>query len=102
MGDLTIDYAGRRVSLVGHPVPMTAIKYRRPVELSANAGLVLNYGHLLRRVWGLEGDADLRPMCTAISSLRRKLGDAAENPTYIFTHPRIGYRIGWGEATGEE
>ena len=38
-------------------------------------------------------DADVRPMRTAISSLRRKLGHDAENPAYIFTEPRVGYRM---------
>ena len=33
LGDLTIDYAERRVSLVGRPVEMTAIEYRTLAEL---------------------------------------------------------------------
>lgn len=41
-------------------------------------------------------------MCTAISSLRRKLGDDAENPTYIFTQLRVGYRMPRGETKGTE
>ncbi len=102
LGDLTIDYAGRRVTLAGRPVRMTAIEYRTLTELSANAGRVLTYEHLLRRVWRLEGDADLRPMRTAMSSLRRKLGDDAENPTYIFTELRVGYRMPKGETKGRE
>ena len=32
-------------------------------------------------------------MRTAISSLRRKLGDNAENPADIFTEFRVGYRM---------
>jgi two-component system KDP operon response regulator KdpE len=94
LGDLAIDYSGRRVSLAGRTVPLTDIEYRTLAELAANAGRVLTYEHLLRRVWRLEGDADLRPMRTAISSLRRKLGDDAEEPTYIFTFTqfRVGYR----------
>ena len=32
-------------------------------------------------------------MRTVISSLRRKLGDDAEDPAYIFTQLRIGYRM---------
>ena len=63
------------------------------VELSANAGRVLTYGHLLRRVWGVEGDADVRPMRTAISAIRRELGDDADNPAYIFTELRVGYKM---------
>ena len=56
---------------------------------------MLTYEHLLRRVWRL--DADIRPMRTAIGSIRRKLGDAAENPAYIFTEIRVGYRMPKGE-----
>ncbi len=40
-------------------------------------------------------------MRTAISSLRRKLGDDAEDPTYIFTEPRVGYRMPKGEGQAE-
>ena len=42
-------------------------------------------------------DADVRPMRTDISSLRRKLGVNAENPAYLFTEPRVGYRMSKGE-----
>ena len=37
-------------------------------------------------------ETDLRPMRTVISTLRRKLGDAAGNPAYIFTQPCVGFR----------
>ena len=38
-------------------------------------------------------DADVRPTRTATSSLRRKLGDKAENPACTFTQLRVGYRM---------
>ena len=93
LGDLTIDYAEHQVSVAGRPVQLTAIEYRTLVELASNAGRVLTYEHLLRRVWRLEADADLRPMRTVIRSLRRKLGDDFKDPTYIFTQLRVGYRM---------
>ena len=93
LGELTIDYVARRVTLAGSPVRLAPIEYRTLVELSANAGRVLPYDHLLQRVWGAEGDSDMRPMRTVISQLRRRLGDDSDNPTYIFTEPRIGYRM---------
>ena len=102
LGDLTINYDERLVSLDGHPVELTDIEYRTLAELASNAGRVLTYEHLLRRIWRLEADADVRPMRTAISSLRRKLGDDAEDPTYIFTQLRVGYRMPQGETKGEE
>ena len=102
LGDLEIDYAERRVSVAGSPVRLIAIEYRMLAELSANAGRVVAYEHLLQRVWGAKSDGDVRPMRTVVSSLRRKLGDDADNPTYIFTEPRVGYRMPKGEGQEPE
>ena len=97
LGDLTIDYAERSVTLAGRPLPLIAMEYRLLAELSANAGRVLTHEHLLERVWGEKSSGDVRPMRTIVSKLRRKLGDDADNPTYIFTEPRVGYRMPRGE-----
>ena len=32
-------------------------------------------------------------MRTMVGKLCRKLGDDAQNPTYIFAKPRVGYRM---------
>ena len=100
-GDLTVDYAGRRVTLAGRPVQLTAIEYGLLLELSANAGRVLTYDRLLQRVWGLRRrSGDSRRVRTAAKQLRRKLGDDANNPTYILNEPRVGYRMEKGEEAG--
>ncbi|MXY35314.1 MAG: response regulator, partial [Dehalococcoidia bacterium] len=99
-GDLVVDYAERRVSVAGHPVRLTAIEYRLLVELSANAGRTLTYDHLLERVWDRRSDGDVRPMRSAVRSLRRKLGDDANDPTYLFTESRVGYRFASSEGQG--
>ena len=102
-GDLTIDYTGRRATLAARPVHLTPTEYRVLAELSANAGRVLTYERLLDRVWGIrERDGDVRPIRTTIGRLRRKLGDDADNPIYIFTEPRVGYRMPEGEMWSEE
>ena len=93
LGDLTIDYGERLVTLRGNPMDLTDIQYRLLVELSVNAGRVVTYEHLLRRVWGDPGGGDVRPIRTAVSTIRHKLGDDADNPTYIFTELRVGYRM---------
>ena len=97
LGELTIDYAERRVSVAGRPVRLTAIEHQLLVELSVHAGLVLTHDHLLQRVWGLGSSGDSRPVRTAVKNLRRKLGDDAGSPKYIFTEPRVGYRMAKGE-----
>ena len=101
-GDLVVDIAQRRVTLGDSRVPLVAMEYRMLAELAANAGQVLTYDRLLERVWGEKSGSDLRPMRTIVSKLRRKLNDDADNPTYIFTEPRVGYWMPRGDAPGEE
>ena len=102
LGGLVIDYALRRVSVDGEPVPLTAMEYRMLAELSVNAGRVLSYGHLLERVWREKPDADVSPMRTMVAKLRTKLGEDARNPRYVFTEARVGYWMPEGEGRGEE
>ena len=68
----------------------------------ANGERLLTYEHLLERVWGEKSSGDVRPMRTIVSKLRHKLGDDADNPTYIFTELRVGYRMPKGEGQGRE
>ena len=75
------------MTLAGRPVQLTAIEYGLLFELSANAGRVMTYDRLLQRVWGLRGSGDSRRVRTAAKQLRRKLGDDANNPTYILNEP---------------
>ena len=100
VGDLAIDHAERKVTLRGCPVRLMAMEYRLLAELSSNGGRVLTYEHLLERVWGEKSGGDVRPMRTIVNKLRRKLGDDAGNPTFIFTEPRVGYRMPKGDAPG--
>ena len=91
VGDLSIVYAERRVSVAGRPVRLTPTEYELLYELSVNAGRVLTHDRLLRLVWGPERTGEPRLLRDVVKRLRRKLGDNADNPAYIFTEPRIGY-----------
>ncbi len=102
-GDLTVDYPQRRVTVAGSPVELTDIEYRMLVELSVNAGRALTHVHLLQRVWGPDKGEDSGPVRNIVKRLRRKLGEDASNPAFIFAVPRVGYRMEKGEAgEGEE
>ena len=50
LGDLTVNYAERRVTVAGRPVRLTATEYKLLFELSINAGRVLTHDQLLGRV----------------------------------------------------
>ena len=97
LGDLTIDYEERRVTVTGRRVQLTAKEYQLLYELSVGRGRVLTHDILLRRIWGLYSSGDSRLVRTLVKRLRRTLGDDANDPRYIFTEPGVGYRIDMAE-----
>ena len=102
LGDLTVNYEERRVTVAGRRVRLTAKEYQLLYELSVSPGQVLTHDVLLRRIWGLYNSVDSRLVRTLVKRLRRTLGDDANNPRYIFTEPGVGYRIGTAEEREEE
>ena len=93
VGDLYIDYSLRMVTVAGHAVQLTPTEYGLLYELSVHAGRVLGHDQLLQAVWGPERRGEHRLLRDVVKRLRRKLGDYADNPTYIITEPRLGYRM---------
>ena len=93
LGDLTVNYAERRVTVAGRPVRLTATEYKLLFELSVNAGRVLTHDQLLGRVWGRDYSGDSLLLRSFVKKLRGKLKDDANSPRYIFTEPRVGYRM---------
>ena len=93
LGDLIINYAERLVTVAGRSVHLSATEYKLLFELSVNAGRVLTHDQLLRRVWEQDYSGGAQRLRTYVTYLRTKLGDDAKSPTYIFTEPRVGYRM---------
>ena len=96
-GRLSIDYTQRRVTVAGEPVKVTATEYALLYELAVHAPRVMTHSVLLQRVWGPERVDEAWLVRDVVKRLRRKLGDNADSPTYIFTEPRVGYRMAGGE-----
>ncbi len=97
LGDMTINYAERRVSIAGRPVHTTAKEYIILFELSVNAGRVLTHDQLLRRVWAPDKPGKVQSLRAHMRRLRSKLDDDAKNPKYIFSDARVGYRMAKGD-----
>ena len=93
VGDLTIEYASRTVTVAGRPVVLSRIEYQLLCELSCDTGRTLSHDQLIRRVWR-SASAGPGAVRSAVKRLRRKLGDQATDPAYIITVPDVGYRIG--------
>lgn len=61
--------------------------------LALNAGKVLTFETILRRVWRERSRADVKVVRAFIKQLRRKLGEDATNPTWVLNIRGVGYRM---------
>ncbi len=93
LGELTIDYMERGVTVSDQPVQLTATEYKLLFELSVNAGRVLTHDQLLHRVWGPEYSGSAQLVRSMVKKVRRKLGEDGSEPKYIRTQPRVGYMM---------
>ena len=93
LADLAIDYDRRRVTLAGRLLNLTATEFELLRLLSRNAGRVVAYDVFLRDVWNDSDTAGPNAVRSSMKKLRRKLGDDAVRPTYIFNEFGVGYRM---------
>ncbi len=93
LGGLAIDHERRRVTVDGEAVDLTATEYELLRVLSLHAGRVVPFDTLLRRVWAGSQDASPNTVRVFVRDLRRKLGDDAASPAYIFNERGVGYRM---------
>ncbi|MCY3814632.1 MAG: response regulator [Gammaproteobacteria bacterium] len=93
LGDLAIHYERREATVGGKAVELTATEFELLRLLSLNAGRVVHHDTLLRRIWGDRDGADANLIRIFVRNLRRKLGDSADNPTWIFNLRGVGYRM---------
>ena len=92
-GELAIDYSRRRVTVAGAAVDLTRTEYELLRALSLDAGRVVTYDALIRRVWTGRPNTDAKLVAVFVKDLRRKLGEDAADPTWIFNERGVGYRL---------
>ncbi|MGI4828974.1 MAG: winged helix-turn-helix domain-containing protein [Janthinobacterium lividum] len=79
--------AGLRVRLPGQP-------FRLLVALLSRPGEVLTREELQHEIWGTNTNVDFeRGIASTVNKLREALGDSAEQPRYVETLARKGYRF---------
>ncbi|MYK31928.1 MAG: response regulator transcription factor, partial [Boseongicola sp. SB0670_bin_30] len=92
-GALAIDFDRRRVTVGGETIALTATEYELLRVLALDSGRVVTYDTLLRRVWNGRNGANANLVRIFVRNLRRKLGDDASGPTWIFNERGVGYRM---------
>ncbi|MGW3938523.1 response regulator [Streptomyces sp. NBC_00024] len=90
---LTIDPAGREVTLEGKPVALSSLEFDLLAALAGSPGRVFSRAQLLERVWGYDFYGDERVVDVHIRGLRARLGDDASDPHLIATVRGAGYKF---------
>ncbi|GCF09570.1 response regulator transcription factor [Dictyobacter arantiisoli] len=93
IGDVTIDYAQRKVTIHEQEIILTPTEYRILSYLIQNAGRVITQDLLLEHVWGNEYVGESHMLQVNVNRLRRKIEPDPAHPRYIITKPGIGYQF---------
>jgi two-component system KDP operon response regulator KdpE len=93
LGDLTIDFERRRVTVEQREVALTPTEYSLLKILAQHVGKVLTHTTLLREVWGPEYEAAAHYLHVYMARLRRKLEPDKTSQRFLRTESGAGYRL---------
>ena len=92
-GDLMIDLPGRRVTLRGDEVVLSAKEFDLLALLAGSPGKAFRRADILDRVWGFGFDGTTRTVDNFILSLRQKIEADPSSPIIIKTVRQVGYKF---------
>ncbi|NMA83285.1 MAG: response regulator transcription factor [Epulopiscium sp.] len=91
IGDLKLDFNGRRVYIQGKEVNLTAKEFDLLELFSANPGKVYSREVLLNTIWGYDYPGDVRTVDVHVRRLREKIETNPSEPAYLYTKWGVGY-----------
>ena len=91
--DLEVNFANRRVFIMGEEVHLTPREYDLVRTLARHAGRVLTHRQIIASVWGPASDADAQFVRVLVAQVRQKLEAEPSSPSIILTEPGVGYRL---------
>ena len=93
IGELSIDFAQRKVTIEGQEISLSPTEYRLLQCLAVNAGRVVVQEELLKKAWGPEYREHYEGLRVYIRRLRQKIEANPGHPIYVVTKPGVGYRL---------
>jgi two-component system, OmpR family, KDP operon response regulator KdpE len=96
-GELEVDLVGRRVTVKGREVRLTATEYSFLRLLVHFPGKVLTHRQILTEVWGPNATEHTHYLRVYMARLREKLEPVPSRPALLLTEPGIGYRLATAE-----
>jgi two-component system KDP operon response regulator KdpE len=91
-GPLAIDFAKRRVTLMGETIKLSPKEYSLLAALAESVGQVVTHKRLLAAGWG-SGATDTQYLRVYMGMLRSKLEEDSAEPRLILTEAGVGYRL---------
>jgi DNA-binding response OmpR family regulator len=89
--DFMINTLGRKVTVNGKEINLTAKEFDLLILLATNPGKVFTREELLEVIWGYEYFGDLRTVDVHVRRLREKIEKDTTNYEYILTKWGVGY-----------
>jgi two-component system alkaline phosphatase synthesis response regulator PhoP len=89
--DLIVDPLTYRVSYLGEQVKMSILEFRLLYFLVSHPNRVFDRKELIKAVWDVRGDIDMRRVDVCVTRLRKKLERNTENPIVLRTVKGSGY-----------
>lgn len=93
IGELTINFEQRRVTVAGRLIDLTPTEYRLLSLLARHAHRTIPTEQLLTEVWGATYQGEPEHVKRYIWSLRQKIEADPGNPQHILTERGFGYRL---------
>lgn len=91
--DLVVDFTRSVVVTEAGSRTLSRTERRLLLELVGDAGVVLTYDDLMKRVWGAAYEADIANLHVYISYLRKKIDVDPSKPSRIRTYRGVGYEF---------
>lgn len=92
-GDLRIDFAKRIVKVAGKEIHLTPKEYNLLRFMVTNSDRLLTSRQLLALFWSSNAAEDSHTLRVHVANLRKKVEKDPENPRFILTETRLGYRF---------
>jgi two-component system, OmpR family, alkaline phosphatase synthesis response regulator PhoP len=92
-GDVVVDLESRAVMVRGRFANLSPRAFDLLAALLRRRGTTVSRAELLREVWGHRAEIASRTVDTHIADIRREIEDDPNNPRYLLTVWKTGYRL---------
>ena len=93
LGELELDIPGRVLRKKGEVIKLTSTEFNLVNLFFKNEGRALTHQFILKEIWGVGYQTETQYLRVFINTLRKKIEDDPNQPKFIVTQSRVGYRF---------